>query len=199
MPDTITTRDQVFVKELVGYFKAANAYELMDENGQKIGEVKEEIPGWFKKMLKFTDWKTMLAFQVPFYDADGQEFLRIWRKFSFMRSNVFCQDPDGRVIGQFKQKLWSLGGKFEILDTDGQPVGLVQGDWKGWDFKVTDNHQQQIGQITKQWAGIGKELFTSADNYVISINPDAAVTPDMRKLVYAAGICIDMVLKEQGR
>ena len=33
MTDSITTRNQVFVKELVGYFKAANAYELFDESG----------------------------------------------------------------------------------------------------------------------------------------------------------------------
>jgi uncharacterized protein YxjI len=199
MSDSITSRNQVFVKERVGYFKAANAYELFDETGQRIGEVKEEVPGVLRKLLKFTDFKTMLPFEVHFYDENNQVFLTLWRKFSFMRSNVFVRDPDGRTLGQFKQKLLSLGGKFQILDPDGQPMGEVLGSWTGWDFKVTDRDQRPVGQITKKWAGIGRELFTSADNYVISIDPQAAPAPDLRKLVFAAGICIDMVLKEQGR
>ncbi len=199
MSDDVTSRDQVFVKELVGYFKAANAYELFDETGRKIGEVKEDVPGWFKKLLKFTNWKTMLSFQVNFTDLEGKQFLKIWRKFSFMRSNVFAEDADGRQLGRFKQKLLSFGGKFEILDPTGQPIGEVKGDWKGWDFTVSDAQKQEVGKITKKWAGIGKELFTSADNYVISVNPNASVTPDFRKLIFASGICIDMVLKEQGR
>jgi uncharacterized protein YxjI len=199
MDQQITSRDQVFVKELVGYFKAANAYELFDENGAKIGEVKEKVPGFFRKLLKFTDFKTMLPFTVHFYDSQGQTFLTIWRKFSIFRSIVFVKDIEGRKLGHFKQKLLSIGGKFEIYNSDGQLFGLVKGDWKGWDFTVTDANQQQVGQITKKWSGLGKELFTSADNYVISVDPNTSTTEDFRKLVYAAGICIDMVLKERNR
>ena len=99
--ESILNREYIFVKELVGYFKAANAYTLMDEAGNPIGEVKEEIPGLFRKMLKFTDYKTMLPFKVHFYDENEQVYLTIWRKFSFMRSNVFVDDAEGRTIGQF--------------------------------------------------------------------------------------------------
>ena len=44
--------------------------------------------------------------------------------------------------------------------------------------------------------GLGKELFTTADNYMLSI--DRAVAPDdkVRQLIMAAVMCIDMVLKE---
>ena len=77
-------------------------------------------------------------------------------------------------------------------------MGQVTGDWKGWDFKVVDAQDQPLGQITKKWAGLGKELFTSADNYVVTQEPGNR-DADMRKIVLAAGICIDMVLKEQGR
>ncbi len=179
MSDEILKRDQVFVKELVGYFKAANAYELLDETGKKIGEVKEKIPGFFKKLLKFSDFKTMLSFQVHFYDSNQQEFLTIWRKFSFFRSKVYAKDADQRPLGHFKQKLLTLGGKFEIYDADGHLAGMVKGDWKGWDFTVTDAHNQQVGKITKKWAGLGKELFTTADNYVISVDPSLPHTSDL--------------------
>jgi uncharacterized protein YxjI len=192
-------RNHVFVKELVGYFKAANAYELFDESGNKIGEVKESVPGFFRKLLKFTDFKTMLPFKVHFYDENGIIFMTIWRKFSMFRSKVHAADGDGREIGWFKQKVLSLGGKFYIMNNDGQQIGEVKGNWKGWDFKVADSDGREVGQITKKWAGIGKELFTSADNYIITVDDSIPKDSDVRKLVYAAGICIDMVLKEQGR
>ncbi len=195
----ITARNHVFVKELVGYFKAANAYELFDENGHKIGEVKEDVPGFFRKLLKFTDFKTLLPFKVQFYDENGMVFLSIWRKFSFFRSKVHATDADGREIGWFKQKVFSIGGRFFIMNNDDQQIGEVKGNWKGWDFTVIDSDGREVGKITKKWAGIGKELFTSADNYIITVDESLAADSDMRKLVFAAGICIDMVLKEVGR
>jgi uncharacterized protein YxjI len=115
------------------------------------------------------------------------------------RSKVHVTDSDGKKIGWFKQKVLSLGGKFYIMDEDDRQIGEVQGNWKGWDFKVTDGDGRQVGQITKKWAGIGKELFTSADNYVVSVEDGVDKNSKIRKLIYASGICIDMVLKEQGR
>ena len=196
--ENILNREYVFVKELVGYFKAANAYVLTDEAGNQIGEVKEDIPGFFSKMMKFTDYKTMMPFKVHFYDENAQVYMTLWRKFSFFRSNVFLDDADGRTLGQFKQKIFTLKPKFWLLNMEGQEIGQVQGNWSGWDFKMVDAQEQPLGQVTKKWAGLGKELFTSADNYVITREPSVR-DADMRKLALAAGICIDMVLKEKGR
>ena len=33
----------------------------------------------------------------------------------------------------------------------------------------------QVGKITKQWSGIGKELFTDADNFGVSFPKDLDV------------------------
>jgi len=51
-------------------------------------------------------------------------------------------------------------------------------------------------KVTKKWAGLGKELFTSADNYVLQINPEVPADNPIRQLIMAAVMCIDMVLKE---
>ena len=50
--------------------------------------------------------------------------------------------------------------------------------------------------MTKKWAGLGKELFTSADNYILQISPQVPPGDTVRKLILAAVMCIDMVLKE---
>lgn len=43
---------------------------------------------------------------------------------------------------------------------------------------------------------IGKELFTSADNYVLQISESIPADHVARQLIIAAVMCIDMVLKE---
>jgi hypothetical protein len=43
---------------------------------------------------------------------------------------------------------------------------------------------------------MGRELFTSADNYVLQIEETVAPESPLRQLILAAVMCIDMVLKE---
>ena len=50
--------------------------------------------------------------------------------------------------------------------------------------------------VTKKWAGLGKELFTSADNYMLAINETVPAGDPTRLLILAAVMCIDMVMKE---
>jgi len=35
-------------------------------------------------------------------------------------------------------------------------------------LKVTSDGGQEVGKITKQWAGYAKEMFTSADNFGVT-------------------------------
>ena len=50
--------------------------------------------------------------------------------------------------------------------------------------------------FTKKWSGIGKEMFTSADNYILEIKDAVDKADPLRLLIFAAIICIDMVFKE---
>lgn len=43
---------------------------------------------------------------------------------------------------------------------------------------------------------LGKELFTSADNCVLTIGESVPPGSPVRKLILAAVMCIDMILKE---
>ena len=55
---------------------------------------------------------------------------------------------------------------------------------------------KELAHVSKKWAGIGKELFTSADNYVLQISDEVPPDSKLRQLILAAVMCIDMVLKE---
>ena len=56
--------------------------------------------------------------------------------------------------------------------------------------------EKELAHVTKKWTGIGKELFTSADNYVLEISDSVPADDTIRQLILAAVMCIDMVLKE---
>jgi uncharacterized protein YxjI len=50
-----------------------------------------------------------------------------------------------------------------------------------------------MGTVTKKWGGLGRELFTSADNYVIEVKESGAANA----LLIAAALAIDIVFKEK--
>ncbi|MBU4221729.1 MAG: RNAase [Euryarchaeota archaeon] len=194
---SLLKRNTFFVKEHVGYFKAANAYDVLDPaTGQIIGTVREAIPNFFIKLLKFTDLKTLLPFTVDIFDDDGKKLVTLKRGFTLFRSNVNVLDANQQKLGRFQQRLLSLGGKFEIFDKTDHPVAMLEGNWKGWDFKFKDQQGREIGTVTKKWAGLGKELFTTADNYVVDMSPQAS-DETLKILVLSAAFCVDMVLKER--
>jgi uncharacterized protein YxjI len=186
----------LLVKEHVGLFKAANNFDIFDpQTQQKVLECREPNLGLLTKICRFTDYKRMTPFRIEIRDTAGHLVIEVRRGISLFLSKVEVYDGQGQRIGGFRQKLLSLGGAFTVLDENEKPICQLQGKWTGWDFKFV-KEGIELAHVTKKWAGIGKELLTSADNYVLSLA--GSVTPDSntRKLILAAVMCIDMVLKE---
>lgn len=189
-------QNQFFVKEHVGIFKAANNYDIFDPSTQqKVLECREPDLGLFTKLLRFTDYKRMTPFSVEIRTPEGHKVLTAKRGISLILSTVDVLDENDRVVGHFSQKFFSIGGKFDVLDTQKQVVCTLRGKWTSWDFRFARG-ETELASVTKKWMGVGRELFTSADNYVLSISPSLAVNDPARLLIVAAVMCIDMVLKE---
>lgn len=190
------SRNLFLVKEKVGLLKASNNYDIFDPaTGQKIMECRENI-GLITKIFRFTDYKTMTPFRIELFAADGSKVLTVRRGITFFLSNVEVLDEHDQVVGRFKQQFFSIGGKFRILDAQDQFLCTLKGKWTGWDFKFVSEDGHEFGSVTKKWAGIGRELFTSADNYVLAISDQVPTDNRLRLLILAAVMCIDMVLKE---
>ena len=190
-------KNNVFlIKEHVGMFKAANNYDIHDPaSGEVIMECREEGLGFLTKLFRFSKYKRMTPFDISIRTLDGQQLLRITRGISIFLSTVQVLDEKDQYIGGFKQKLFSIGGSFAVLDADDSPVCQLQGKWTGWDFRFTAD-ETEFAQVSKEWAGIGKEMFTSADNYALAISEAVPADHVARQLILAAVMCIDMVLKE---
>ena len=194
--NSILNRNLFFVKEHVGMFKAANNYDIYNpDNQEMIMSCREEKLGFFTKLLRFTDYKRMTPFNVEVKTPSGEKVLTVKRGISIILSTVEVYDENDKLIGKFKQKFFSIGGKFNVLDPEENILCKLQGKWTSWDFKfVKDN--SEYGHVSKKWAGLGKEMFTSADNYMLEINDAVPKDDPLRILILSAVICIDMVLKE---
>ena len=189
-------RSQYFIKEHVGVFKAANNFDIHDpETGEVLLHCREPNLGFFTKLLRFTDYKRMTPFEVVIGTPQGQALITVKRGISLFLSRVEVLDEQQRTIGSFKQKLFSIGGKFDVLDDRDEVICTLQGQWTSWDFRFMKG-QEELAQVNKQWAGLAKELLTSADHYALRINPALAPDDHARQMILAAVMCIDMVLKE---
>ncbi len=193
----ILNRNLFFIKEQVGLFKAANSFDIFDpESKQIMLECREERLGFFTKLFRFTDYKRMTPFEIDIREPGGKNIITVKRGVNLFLSNVEVLDENNKLIGRFKQKFFSIGGKFDVLDANEKPLCTLRGKWTSWEFKFVTADNKEFATVTKKWSGLGKELFTSADNYILQINPEVPAGHPLRMLIMAAVMCIDLVLKE---
>lgn len=193
----ILARNVYLVKEHVGMFKAANNFDIYDpETGEMIIECREERLGGFTKLLRFSDYKTMTPFDIDLRTPSGEQILSVNRGVSIFLSTVNVLDQNDVRVGGFKQKLFSIGGGFRVLGESDQELCHLKGKWTGWEFKFVRDGTE-FARVTKKWSGMGKELFSSADNYILEISDAVPPENPIRQLILGAVMCIDMVLKER--
>ena len=188
---------QFFVKERVALLKLTDAYDIYDpETKMQLGIARDEPPGW-AKALRLIVSKHFLPTSIHVYEKEGMPaLLSLHKKASFLRSTVNLTGNNGKLLGTFRSKLFSLGGGFFVMDALGNTFAEVKGDWKGWNFRFLDTSGRELGIVTKKWAGLGKEMFTTADTYMLEISEFVPPDSSIRQLIMAAVLCIDMVLKE---
>jgi uncharacterized protein YxjI len=192
----VLNRNLFLVKEHVGMFKAANNFDVYDpDTGEILLECREDRLGFLTKMLRFTDYKRMTPFNIEIRTPSGEQIVRVTRGVSLFLSKVSVFDENDERIGGFQQKLFSIGGAFRVLGPDDTPLCELKGKWTGWDFRFMKDGVE-FAHVTKKWAGLGKELFTTADNYILEMSETVPPDNPMRQLILAAVMCIDMVLKE---
>lgn len=190
-------RTTFLVKERVGFLKLVDTYDIYDPaGGAQLGIARENV-GWLSRVLRLVMSKRLLPTTVEIREHETGPVILSLRRSGLLRSRVVVRGQDGRDIGTFKSKLFSLGGGFHVLDALENPIAEIKGDWKGWNFRFLAPDGSELGKVTKQWAGLGKELFTSADTYVIALDERRPLPGNSAALLLAAGLAIDTVYKEK--
>jgi uncharacterized protein YxjI len=104
-------------------------------------------------------------------------------------------DENNIIIGGFKQRFFSISGTFDVVDANDNIVCTLKGGFTGSNYRFLGPDNVELASVTKKWAGLSREIFTSTDDFLLHI--DDAVLPDSitRQLILGSVICIAMVLK----
>ncbi|WP_131539106.1 LURP-one-related/scramblase family protein [Pedobacter nototheniae] len=192
---TFFLSDEYFIDEKVNFLKFANEYKVYNDQGAQIGIIKQRISGWHKALTLLIN-KAMMPFKLEITDVNDQLQATISRGWTFWMSKITVTDPFGVEVGTIKQKFKFFKPTFTITDpASGAQIAQISGDWKAWNFTITNNNGVEMGKISKKWAGALKEVFTTADKYNVSIDPNYAEN-NQKVAIVATAITIDMVLKE---
>ena len=186
------------IKEHASILKVTDTYDIIDpETNTKVAEAKENVSGWVKFGRLLINKKLMPTTIEIKSAQDGSIQYSMKRGVSFFTSTVEVLDKNQAQMGYFKSRLFSFGGHFDVYSSSGNKIADVKGKWTGWEFKFTDISGAELGTVSKKWAGFGKELFTTADNYMISLSPAAQDKKEIMPLLIIAGLAIDVVFKEK--
>lgn len=193
---TLLERDAFVVRQKAKIVEMTNEYAILDEDGSQVGTVRQEGQSKLKKLVRLVaDVDQFLTHRLAVYDADGSKVLELVRPAKFLKSTLQVNDGTGAARGRIVQR--NVVGKkhFALEGPNGDVLGSIDAeDWRSWDFAIHDASGAEVGRITKKWAGILREGFTTADRYLLHIPGE--VRPELRLLMVASATGVDTALKQ---
>jgi uncharacterized protein YxjI len=186
------------VNQKAKIIELTNEYAVFDDSGNQIGAVRQVGQSAVRKVLRaLTSVDQFLTTRLEVVDGDGTVLLRLTRPAKFLKSKVIVQDGSGREVGTIVQE--NVIGKIRFgLQAGERNVGSINAEnWRAWDFNIQDHNGREVARVKKKWEGIVKNVFTTADNYIVNI-PSPLEDP-LRTLVIAAALSIDTALKQDSR
>ncbi len=149
-------KNKLFVKEHTGVFKAANSYDIFDlETKEMLMECREPGLGFFTKLFRFTKYKAMTPFDI-IISANGAPIVNVKRGVTFIRSVVSVFGETGEQVGTLRKIFKLFKPSFEILSLSGEKLGVLEGNFVGWDFTIKSNDGEVLATISKK-VGWGRQ------------------------------------------
>lgn len=191
---TILVRQTKEWGEILLGFESRNRFDLLDpESGEVVGHAAEQGKGFGTVLLRNLFGRCRQA-SIHVYDRDGGEIGRGEKPFRlyFHRMEAFA---GGRKIGAIQRRFAWISRRFVIEDSAGNEVLQIESPWlRVWTFKLMFQGQE-IGRISKEWGGFGRELFTDADTFGVDFGT-APLPSEVRQLLVIATFLIDFTCFE---
>lgn len=209
------------VNQKAKLFEVKAEYAVFDQHGRQIGAVRQTGENIVRKALAVLPEENRTR-KLDVVDLSGRVMLKLVRPAKVVKSTVTVSGGDGVLIGQIVQentrafgglvrgavglidqfspvnlenKLGRQGYVRFSLVAGGETLGSIQlEDPEEWDFRIQDPAGVEIARITRTWAGLVRETFTKADNYVVQIH--RPLGEPLRSLVVAATLAVDTVFRQ---
>ncbi len=185
-----------FVNQKAKLIELTNEYRILDEAGAEIGVIRQEGQSKLKKMARLVSrLDQFMTHTLAVYEPDGTKVVQLTRPRKVLKSRLEVTDGGGVPVGTIAQENVVGKKRFALTGNAGEVLGAINAEnWRSWDFRIEDAQGGEVGRITKKWAGAGKELFTTADNYMVEVSQQ--VTGPLRLLVLAAAAGVDTALSQ---
>jgi uncharacterized protein YxjI len=192
----LLNHDVLVISQKPKFVEMTNEYEITDESGGALGVIRQEGQSKARKLLRLvTSVDQFLTHKLAVYDAQGEKVLELVRPAKVFKSTLEVVDGQGARVGKIVQENVVGKKRFRLEGPSDEIVGSIDAEnWRSWDFAIHDPAGTEVGRITKKWAGILREGFTTADRYLLNIS--GTVAADLRKLMVASAAGIDTALKQ---
>lgn len=196
---SLFTEPILVINQKAKFFEKKAEYSVFNQHGQKVGGVRQ----FGMSMSRIAVGRDNATKRLQIVDAQARPLLTLTRPATVLKSKVIVTREDGIAVGQIVQENFGvmasvLGGRFNIrfrMESEGETFGTINAEsWKAWDFSIQDPHGAEVARITKTWAGLGRESFTKADNYVLEMHRELA--DPLLTLVVSAALAVDTVLNQ---
>ncbi len=195
---TVFTEPILVVNQKAKLIEINNEYAVYDQHGQQIAAVRQVGQSTAKKVVRaLTSYDQFMTHKLEVVDGSGAALLRITRPAKVFKSKFQIERGDGQPVGEIIQE--NMVGKIRFgLTAGGHTVGSLNAEnWRAWNFNIQDHTGAEVARITKTWEGLAKTMFTTADNYVVTIH--RPLDDPLRSLVVAAALSVDTALKQDSR
>ena len=188
--------DRFVVSQKAKLIELTNQFKIQDEDGNDVGFIQQEGQSKLRKVLRFaTNVDQFLTHRLGVYDATGTKLIEMVRPAKIFKSRLEVSDGSGRKVGEIIQK--NVFGKirFDLLGGSGESLGQIRAEnWRAWNFAIVDASEREVARITKKWKGLVRAAFTTADHYIVEVDP--SLQGDARLLVVGAAAAVDTALKQ---
>ena len=179
-------RQEIEHLEVFTGFETANRYSVRTPSGEQLLYAFEE-----SSMLGRTFLKKHRPLDIHVIDKNNTNVITASRSFYWFLSHLHVSDGSGQRIGSMQRRFSFLTRRFDLMDATGRIVAEMRGPiFRPYTFMVYQQGQE-VGRVTKQWSGVGREMFTDADTFKVEVDTSQA-DQDFSLLMLASALAIDL-------
>jgi uncharacterized protein YxjI len=187
---TLRVRQKKEWAEILTGFEGGNRYQVVGDDGQPVFYA-GEVEGGLSRILLRLFLKASRPFTMELKTPEGATVLRLRRPWRFWFSHLDVEDGEGRLLGSVQQRFSFFQRLYDVLGPSGEVLATLRGPFfRPWTFNIELNGQE-VGRIQKRWSGLGREMFSDADNFGVTF--EQVRDARLRSLVVAATFLIDFV------
>ncbi len=175
--------------EILTGFETKNKYKISNTSGTQLYFAAEKSSFLARLFLK-----NLRPYTMHIIDSDEKVVLKLKRPFRWFFAEMQIMDAQDRMLGMIQLKFALFSRQLMVKDTASQLLYMIYGPlFHPWTFRIMENDQEK-GKISKKWSGLGKEMFSDADNFNIEF--PANIDLNKKNILLGALFLIDMLYFE---